>query len=317
MLIYDSEFAYPMSDPITIYEVGPRDGLQSISKEIPAEQKAYLIDMLIAAGLDKIEVGSFVNPSLVPQMKDTALVLKGINKDNNHISALIPNAKGLDLAKEAGVNLFNIYLSPSPEFNTRNLGTPSIDRILERYEIALEEVYPEQVRLYISCAFGSAFEDYDESLFVQILKWGAENAGTVVLADTTGIATQKEITTVVKIAREIMPNLAIHLHKPSSRKVEFSHLLDAAYLSGIREFDTSLGGLGGCPFVPGSFGNLPTRYLIDWASDYGIEIEQSVDIAKLEAAEMYLKGIVNIPMAERAFIYVSGKLSGIRRSLIS
>ena len=317
MLIYGNHFPHPMSDPITIFEVGPRDGLQSISKEIPAEQKAYLIDMMIAAGLNQIEVGSFVNPSLIPQMKDTAMVLQAINQENNQISVLVPNAKGVELAKQAGVNLYNIYLSPSPEFNTRNLGTPSIDRILERYEIALEDVYPEQVRLYVSCAFGSAFEDYDESLFVQILKWGAENTGTVVLADTTGVATPKEITTVVKIAREIMPNLAIHLHKPSNRKVEFSHLLDAAYLSGIREFDTSLGGLGGCPFVPGSFGNLPTRYLIDWASDYGIEIEQSVDIAKLEAAEMYLKGIVNIPMAERAFIYVSGKLSGIRRSLIS
>ena len=317
MLNYGNHFPHPMSDPVTIFEVGPRDGLQSISKAIPAEQKAYLIDMMIAAGLNQIEVGSFVNPSLIPQMRDTAMVLQAINQENNQISVLVPNAKGVELAKQAGVNLYNIYLSPSPEFNTRNLGTPSIDRILERYEIALEEVYPEQVRLYISCAFGSAFGDYDESLFVQILKWGAENAGTVVLADTTGVATPKEITTVVKIAREIMPNLAIHLHKPSSRKVEFSHLLDAAYLSGIREFDTSLGGLGGCPFVPGSFGNLPTRYLIDWASDYGIEIEQSVDIAKLEAAEMYLKGIVNIPMAERAFIYVSGKLSGIRRSLIS
>jgi hydroxymethylglutaryl-CoA lyase len=320
MLICKGNFRGYMADSIRLYEVGMRDGLQTIEKEVTTDQKVALAEMLIKAGLDKIEIGSFVHPALVPQMRDTDVVFTKLVENLDfvpEIAALVPNREGLERGLESEIEYYNIYFSPSGEFNARNLGTPSLDRIFERYEETILGMPPSFIRAYISCAFSSPFEDYDDASFIEILNWCSGKVGTVVLADTNGSATPKIAVEKIKLAKTVFDNVAVHFHKPSTKRVGFEDLLNAAYLSGVREFDCSVGGLGGCPFVPGSFGNLSTQFAVDWANDYGIPLEQKIDNAKLEAAEVYLQSVIKIPLAERARRYISRKLRGVNISPFS
>ncbi len=310
-----------MSEVIRLFEVGPRDGLQNLEGDITVESKFNLIEMLRDAGLDRIEVGSFVNPKYVPQMGDTkelfSLLLDKL-KGVKGLSVLVPNKKGVEMAENVGAELLNIYVSPSPKFLSDNHGTFELPEVFDKYDAALEKVPKESIRAYISLAFDSPFDDWDAKSVEDCLLWCSKKAKTVVLADTAGMATEGRMTEVIKMARRhmSMDRLALHLHEPQTKKMTFDKLLTTAYLSGIREFDSSIGGLGGCPYVPGSFGNLPTEYIVDWAEFYGIPIEQEINKSRLEAARLYAESITNTPLTERLTRFISGKLSGIRRRWI-
>jgi len=262
-----------------------------------------------------------VNPKYVPQMGDTkelfSLLLDKL-KGVKGLSVLVPNKKGVEMAENVGAELLNIYVSPSPKFLSDNHGTFELPEVFDKYDAALEKVPKESIRAYISLAFDSPFDDWDAKSVEDCLLWCSEKAKTVVLADTAGMATEGRMTEVIKMARRhmSMDRLALHLHEPQTKKMTFDKLLTTAYLSGIREFDSSIGGLGGCPYVPGSFGNLPTEYIVDWAEFYGIPIEQEINKSRLEAARLYAESITNTPLTERLTRFISGKLSGIRRRWI-
>jgi hydroxymethylglutaryl-CoA lyase len=308
-----------MSGVIRLYEVGPRDGLQNLEGDITTENKANLVELLLDAGLDRIEIGSFVNPKHVPQMgdsKDLFLLLLDKVGGRDAFSVLVPNKKGVEMAESVGAEFLNVYVSPSPTFLNENLGTFELSEVLDRYDEALEGIDRSRVRGYISLAFDSPFGDWDTKALEDCIVWCKENCSTVVLADTAGMATESRLTEVIKMAKRHTDDLALHLHEPQAKRVTFDKLLTTAYLAGIREFDTSIGGLGGCPFVPGSFGNLPTEYIVDWAEFYGIEIEQFISKSRLEAARLYAESITDTPLTERLTRFISGKLSGIRRRWI-
>jgi len=246
---------------ITIYEVGPRDGLQSHNKFISTEHKVRLIEMLHNAGLQNIEATSFVNPKKIPMMADAEEVF--LKTKQYSPSALVPNMRGFKRAKKAGVEKINIFLSADERFNKNNLGM-SLNEALSNYKEMLKDIPRNRVRVYISCFF-------DPNITQGMIVEKALTLGSkIVLCDTDGKATPEILSSKLHplLANYHPEAFAIHFHKGN---VPMMDNVSTAYNIGIREFDSSIGGLGGCPLFPNSNGNLPTEDLVSWAKQHGIE----------------------------------------------
>ena len=256
---------------IEIYEVGPRDGLQSLEKFVPTERKRELVNKLRKASFKNIEVTSFVHPKYVPQMADAEAVFDGEG------AVLVMNQRGMDRALKSGATHFNIVFSPSEEFNKRNLGCRLKDG-LRRYLKMLEGVPKANVRVYLSCFFGCPYEgDIPMGKRVRAIRAAKQFGDTVVLSDTTGTGTEREIEVGAGICKKLGISAALHLHHSSDREEYALSLVRKAIECGISEFDTSIGGLGGCPFVRGSTGNLSTESLIRWAESHNVECDVTYD----------------------------------------
>ena len=250
---------------INIYEVGPRDGLQNLEHIVPTEIKLLLIDTLQQAGLQNIEVTSFAHPKLLPQMADAEKVFQGQG------SALIMNSKGMQRALDAGVTHFNIVYSPSEEFNRRNLGC-DLNTAIARYMKMLEGFPKNNVRVYISCFFGCPYEGtISESKLERAITTAKLFGNTVVLCDTVGVANISDIESAAAMALRHNIKVALHLHHKEDRLMHALSLVRTAIDNGISEFDSSIGGLGGCPFIEKNLGNLPTESLVVWANAHGID----------------------------------------------
>ena len=265
---------------IRIFEVGPRDGLQNLPHVPSTEDKIELIKLLRDAGLTRIEIASFVHPKAVPNMADAEKVCKSF-ENKAGFSVLIPNKKGLDRAIESGMSNFNIFFSPSDTFNVANYGL-KLNQILENYEVALHNVSPEIVRVYIS----EAFEASQEELTLAI-QHGLRFGNRIVLCDTKGTAKPFDIATGIGIAQEFTHEISLHLHYGR-------HLMNnvaTGYANGVREFDSSIGGLGGCPFVENSGANLATEDLVKWCNKRGIDC--GVKLSDLKAARKLAHKIKN------------------------
>ncbi len=248
---------------ITIFEVGPRDGIQNLKHEVKSSEKIELVKLLEDAGLTDIEVTSFVHPKRVPNMADAEEVFKAVRMNTsysvNH-SVLIPNKRGFDRAKAVGATHFNIFFSPNTDFNQRNYGL-TLEQILAGYDEALEGVPTSNVRVYISMAFGGCVEELHDAI-----EAGLRFGDKIVLCDTEGTATPFDIALGIDIAHDSTQNIAMHLHV--GRHLWLN--IETAYLHGVREFDASIGGLGGCPFMPKAGGNLATEDLVQWAEERNI-----------------------------------------------
>ena len=245
-----------------MYEVGPRDGLQNASFTTTTDDKIQLIRLLANAGLTDMEVGSFVNPNLVPSMSDSAKVFEEV-ADLGDFSVLVPNETGLHRAINAGVENFNIFFSPSESFNQRNLNRTRTQAVTE-YLRMLDRIPDSKVRVYLSVIFGCPFEGkiphdiiYDSILEASLL------GDTVVLCDTIGKATEQEIKTICDYAEDFNTDFALHLHHKPDNEQQALKLVETAIAGGITEIDASIGGLGGCPFIPGSSGNVGTEKLLN------------------------------------------------------
>lgn len=266
---------------ITIFEVSPRDGLQNLRHVVPTEHKIELVRLLTEAGLNNIEVASFVHPGRVPTMADAEDVFDGVKGMDGTFSVLVPNQRGIDRARAVGATKFNIFFSPNEAFNKENYGI-SLDQILKGYNAALEGVPTSDVRVYISMAFGGCVEE-----LANAVQSGLKYGDKIVLCDTNGTANPFDIALGIDVANDYTTNLALHLHQGK-------HLLtnvETAYLHGVREFDASVGGLGGCPFVVGSGANLATEDLVAWCKKMGIPCV--VDDKGLEKAVQYAKKLKN------------------------
>ena len=256
---------------ISIYEVGPRDGLQTIQKLIPTRMKRALIDALRSAGLDSIETVSFAHPLHVPQMADAERVYDGQG------AALVMNQRGMDRAIKSGVTHFNIVFSPSEEFNRRNLGC-ELKEALARYMFMLEGIPKANVRVYISCYFGCPYEgDIPMSKRVKAIQAAKLFGDTVVLSDTVGVGTEHEVEVGAGICEKVGIRPALHLHHRAERELYALSLVRKGIECGITEFDASIAGLGGCPFVEGSPGNLATESLVNWLTARGYDCGVSID----------------------------------------
>jgi len=265
---------------IRIFEVGPRDGLQNLPHVPSTEDKIELIKLLRDAGLTRIEVASFVHPKAVPNMADAEDVCNAFDNKTG-FSVLVPNKRGLDRAMECGMTQFNIFYSPMNSFNLANYGLTQ-EQILANYETALEGVSKDSVRVYISEAFEAPIED-----LVIAVKAGLKFGNRIVLCDTKGTADPFQIATSVRATRYLTKSISLHLHHGQ-------HLMDnvsTGYELGVREFDASIGGLGGCPFVQGSGANLATEDLVKWCEQQ--DIYCGVNYADLKKARKLAHKIKN------------------------
>lgn len=269
---------------VSIFEVGPRDGLQALTYSISYDEKIELVEALVKSGLTDIEVGALVHPKLVPNMAESDSVYAAVSGLDANLSVLVPNKRGVDRGKLVGAYLFNIFYSPNEVFNMSNYGR-CLDAIIEEYKLALEGIEPSNVRVYISMAFGCPDEDLRESIELAM-----QFGNKVVLCDTDGIATPVMIKKAYDITREITENISLHLHHGPY----LYQNVDIAVDLGIKEFDTSIGGLGGCPFIPGSGANLATEVFVDWCE--ARDIDCGVNSKDLKDAVRLAKWIKNKPV---------------------
>tara|TARA_R110002012_G_scaffold155664_2_gene316536 strand:- start:467 stop:1306 length:840 start_codon:yes stop_codon:yes gene_type:complete len=260
---------------VKVYEVGPRDGLQALKHLVDTDTKKTLIEALYNAGIDSIEEASFVHPKLVPNMADAEDVVTGRG------SALVLNKRGYDRAKAAGVEKINIVLSPCETFNLKNMNATHTEIVL-RYRTFMQRVPKENVRVYISMAFGSPYSGVTSEEQIKTCIRDAKMFGnTVVFADTVGCADRLQIMSWADMAHKEDLKVALHLHHKGDESTPIS-MVRAGIFSGITEFDTSIGGLGGCPFAEGSGANLATETLVKYLRAWGIQCD--VDEEKLQQA---------------------------------
>lgn len=284
---------------IEIYEVGPRDGLQNSKFSMSTNNKISLIKELYYAGLEDMEIASFVHPKRVPNMADAEKVFEA-TEDLGDFGVLIPNKKGFDRATEVGAKKMNVFFSVSKEFNKRNLNMSLQDKFEELDEMLID-IDRKNVRAYISCAFGCPFEGkpQEHSLKDAMLK-ADYLAETVVLCDTIGVAHPTQMVQTLELTRGLNADIALHLHEnPKISRNIFDNVKVAAEW-GITKFDSSINGLGGCPFIPNSGSNLSTNQLIHWADNNGYET--NVDISSLDYATQLVRNLERGVAVPEAFI---------------
>ena len=281
---------------VHICEVGPRDGLQNARHLMPTQAKKAWISALAAAGLREIEVGSFVPPKLIPAMADTGEIVQFAKTlPNVKVVALAPNLKGFQRALEAGAHKVTFPVSASRLHSESNVRmTP--EQMVEEVRRCAAHPHPGvEIEGAVSTAFGCTLQGLvPEDDVVRIAAALAEFCDCVALADTVGYANPAQIRRLFrKVRNEIGEKLeAAHLH--NTRGLGLANAL-AAYEEGVRHFDSSMGGLGGCPFAPGASGNVITEDLVFMFESMGLDT--GVDLQRLFAArEILVKGIPEEPI---------------------
>lgn len=273
---------------VSIFEVGPRDGLQPEPEFIPTERKIELVNRLTDAGCQRIEVTSFVHPKWVPQMADAKAVIAGIKrKEGVAYNALIPNLKGLELAIESGLTEVVTIMSTSESHNKKNLNMSRAESLkeIERINKTAKE-NGVRVRSYIATVFGCPIEgDMAPELALETAL-ALESFGSyeISLGDTTGMANPITAYEIPKRIKEKLTcaSLAVHYHKFNG--LEFANNL-ASLQAGITIFDGAAGGLGGCPYAPGAKGNCQTEILVEMFHRMGIST--GIDLPKIIEAGRY------------------------------
>ncbi len=275
---------------ITVYEVGPRDGLQNEAGIVSTEHKVALIDLLSETGLRHIEATSFVSPKWVPQMADAAEVMAGITrKDGVTYAALTPNMKGLEAALAAGADEVAIFGSASESFSRKNINC-SIAESMERFTPVAKAALAAGVSLrgYVSCVIACPYEGVMEPAQVgrvvqALLDLGC---GQISLGDTIGKGTPETTKILLDDLIKTIPahKLAGHFHDTNGSALAN---VEIALKYGVRCFDSAIGGLGGCPYAPGAKGNLSTIPLVEMLHNAGWET--GLDMEKLQAAQVYLQ----------------------------
>lgn len=285
---------------VRIVEVGPRDGLQNEPRPVSTDAKVAWVDALSLAGFAEIEVSSFVHPRLVPQLADAEDVLARITRRPGIVySALVPNLQGLARAQEAHVDRISIFTAASETFNQRNINT-SIDGSLERFRPVVDAARMAglPVRAYVSTAFVCPFEGEITPAVVvdltrRLLELGAEE---VSIGDTIGAAVPRQVGALLDaLSAEVgLERIALHLH--DTRGTALPNVLTALE-RGVAIFDSSAGGLGGCPFAPGASGNLPTEDLVYFL--HGEGLETGVDPTALRRASDLIEAALGAPLPAR------------------
>ena len=282
---------------VLVTEVGPRDGFQSEKQFIPTETKAALINALIDAGVSSFEATSFVSPRAVPQMADASDVMALIKrKPGVRLTALVPNARGAERAAAAHVDMMACFVSASETHTKANLNK-TIDAALKDFaEMApIAHQYRIPLRGAIATAFGCPFEG-DVSLD-NILKIAAAyiagGAQHITLGDTTGMATPPIVTRTVEAIRSRFPEAIIALHFHNTRGIGLANVMNGLEL-GIREYESSFAGLGGCPFAPGATGNICSEDLVFLLHECGYET--GIDLEALAAVARRVQDVMQRPL---------------------
>lgn len=290
-----------LPERVTVYEVGPRDGLQNESRTVPVEVKADLIEKLAAAGLGVIEATSFVHPKWVPQLADAEALMAVLRRDPAvRYPVLVPNERGLDRALDHGVSEVAVFGSATESFSRRNLNR-TVEESLDMFAPVVERARSAglAVRGYLSMCFGDPWEG--EVPVGQVVSVGtrllALGCSQLSLGDTIGVATPGRVTAVLEAfgaAGVGADRLAVHFHDTYGQAL--ANTLQALRL-GITTVDSSVGGLGGCPYAKSATGNLATEDLV-WMLD-GLGIHTGVDLAALVAVSRQMAEHLGRPSPSR------------------
>lgn len=270
---------------VTINEVGPRDGLQSQSQYLEPSQRLEMMQVLATTGIRSIEAGSFVSPKAVPQMAGTADIFPLLpNRDRIRYSALIPNRRGYELALAASAKTVSVVLSATETMNQRNIGM-SLERTTSVCSELMEQAAGDDVDgwAYIAVAYECPFEGVTPMARVIGLADAMieAKARKLIIADTIGAANPAQVRRLVRALVERHGSHRIGCHFHDTRGMALANVL-AALDAGIRDFDSSIGGLGGCPFSPGASGNVATEDLVLMLESMGMHT--GIDISALTGA---------------------------------
>lgn len=282
---------------VIIRETAPRDGWQNLNV-IETDMKFQVIGKIVSMGVQEIEVTSFVNPKAVPQMADAVelsrRVIEMVSQKGKSVklTALVPNKKGAENAYAAGIKTIDFVMSASEEHNKKN-----VRRTIEESFAAIEDIVtnsPEdlEVRLAFACVFGSPFGDkIDVDNVVRIIE-KCLNMGVKIigLADSAGLSTPDHTSAVLRKIKEYadVNLLSCHIHDTRGLGIANTY---AAFQEGIYRFDSALGGLGGCPFIPGAAGNISSEDVITMFSRMGVDT--GIDLEKMKEASLFLSANIN------------------------
>lgn len=285
-------------EAVTIKEVGPRDGLQNEKEVVSTEHKIAWINQLSQTGLNYIEITSFVNPKWIPALADAFEVATKIERrEGVTYAALVPNERGLERALEANIDEVSVFMSASETHNKKNINK-TIDETFPVLQAVVEGAFAanKTVRGYVSTAFGCPYEGHVDVNSVMRVSEKLFEMGILELSigDTIGVANPKQVQDVLSSLLKHFPadRLAMHFH--DTRGTAMANIL-ASLNMGIATFDSSVGGLGGCPYAPGASGNLATDDLLYMLE--GMGIQTGVDQDKLMEAARFIQNKIGRPLA--------------------
>jgi hydroxymethylglutaryl-CoA lyase len=284
-----------LPEKVNIVEVGPRDGLQNEEVLISTNDKITLINKLSDSGLTNIELTAFVHPKWSPQLADSYEVAIGVEKKSNvNYTALIPNLKGLDRAESSGLREVAIIVSASESHSKKNLNR-SINETLEIVSETVKEAKARNIRIraYLSTVFGCPYEGHVsiDKIKEIVKKLIDMDVYQISLGDTIGIANPLQVKHILDELFNVVEDksqLALHFH--DTRGLGLSNSLVGLDM-GITTFDSSIGGLGGCPYAPGATGNISTEDLVNMFETMGIHT--GINLEKLVDANLFLESLVN------------------------
>lgn len=293
---------------VQIKEVGPRDGLQNEREWISTEDKIKWINMLSESGVKEIEYSAFVHPKWVPALKDAREVGKQIKRNPDvTYSALVPNEKGLEYALEAGIDMASVFMSASETHNKKNINK-SIDETYPVLHKVISSAKQEGKRVtgYISTVFDCPFEGkikVDDVLRVcdRLFKLGVDDLS---LGDTIGTAVPSQVEALLEEVLYRFPNKDIIMHFHDTRGMAIANIVTSMNY-GIRRFDSSIGGLGGCPYAPGAAGNVATNDLLYLL--HGLGISTGIDENKIQEAAFFIQDKLNKELPSRSLAYEIGQ----------
>lgn len=287
---------------INLIEVGPRDGLQNEPESIPASVKIEFINRLSDSGLTEIEATACVSPKWVPQLSDAAEVLRGIRREDGVVySALVPNLEGWQRASDAGIDKISVFTAASETFSRKNTNG-SIAETVERFVPVVASAHDAecQVRAYVSCIAACPYEGpigpgQVASVVKRLLDIGVDE---IDLGDTIGAATPGDMDSILDEVGPLvaLDDLVMHLH--DTRGMAVACCLRAMQM-GVRRFDASCGGLGGCPYAPGASGNLATGDLLYLCE--GLGIETGIDRSIIMEAGRIIEQAIGRPLSGRTY----------------
>ncbi|MBU8878704.1 hydroxymethylglutaryl-CoA lyase [Bacillus sp. FJAT-29790] len=272
---------------VTICEVAPRDGFQAEPEWIPTEQKLRIIRELAKTGVKSMEITSFVHPRAIPQLKDAEeVVRKSQDLTGMYFRALVPNVKGAERAIDAGIKKLKLMLSATDSHSLSNANSTVEDALNKLESITeLAEIKGVKVGGSISVAFGCPYEgDVPLSRIELILdRYTQMGINEVSLADTTGMGNPKQVYRLLGDLKERFPNMTFSMHLHNTRGMALANVV-AALQQGVVHFDSSIAGLGGCPYAPGASGNIATEDLVhalfEMGIETGIDLESIIHVAK-------------------------------------
>ncbi|PSL42035.1 hydroxymethylglutaryl-CoA lyase [Planomicrobium soli] len=290
---------FSLPNKVTIIEVGPRDGLQNEAKLVSTENKLEFIAALQQAGIEEMELTSFVSPKWVPQMADAKEIVSAVQKVGRQF-VLTPNEKGITSALEAGARAVAVFVGVSDSFNKKNINKTTAESMetLKPLIIKMKQdgIF---VRACISTAFHCPFEGAIKpedtiALCRKFVDWGVDELS---VADTIGMATPTESYALFKKLNDAFPRVLMTAHFHDTRKMAIANIF-AALQAGVSRFDSSAGGLGGCPFAPGATGNVATEDVVNML--HLMDIETGIDLDRLCEAvskiEPYVTDSINTGM---------------------